>query len=311
MVEQKNGIRQLVSAVLLSLISTLSTPADTWQLQQQGWEPVGSSNGQMAVLEAKRLANTGNAKEAARAWGKIKKDYPQINGPDLDIFIEGELLFAKNNFPKAIKSYDKLLDKYHQSSLYEAALNREFEMATAYLAGRKKTFLGIFRIKGYAEGEKIMERITDRGGDSPLAAKAAVAVAQSLEKRKKFDEAYLKWSQVGFQWPSGQTGKDALLAMARCKYAAYKGSKYDVSSLVSAKSYYENYRIRYPQDAQKIGVDGTVKQINEQLADKQLEIGRYYQRTGNRQSANLYYQMVINNWPQTQAEKAAQKLIKP
>jgi outer membrane protein assembly factor BamD (BamD/ComL family) len=97
--------------------------------------------------------------------------------------------------------------------------------------------------------------------------------------------------------------------MARSKLASYKGPNYNSSSLVSAKTYYENFKERYPKDAEKLDVDTILKQIDEQLGYKQLSIGRYYQRTGSKQSANFYYQMVIDNWPKSKAALTARDLI--
>ena len=48
-----------------------------------------------------------------------------------------------------------------------------------------------------------------------------------------------------------------------------------------------------------------IKVIDEQLAEKQLTIAKYYHRTGHIQSANLYYDMVLNDYPNTVAAKAA------
>jgi outer membrane protein assembly factor BamD (BamD/ComL family) len=45
------------------------------------------------------------------------------------------------------------------------------------------------------------------------------------------------------------------------------------------------------------------------LAYKQFSIGRYYQKTGNEQSANLYYRMVLRNWPDSSAAKMAGEKI--
>ena len=213
------------------------------------------------------------------------------------------MLFCEGRFVRAVRSYDKFLAEFPESEFRQAALDRQFAIATAFLAGRKIRVLGVFRIRGYASGERIMEKITDSTGDAPIAVKAAVAIAESLEKRGKFESAYHKWSQISSQWPGGQTGKDALLGMARCKHAAYRGPRYNASNLVSAKSYYENFRLRYPEDAEKLGIEGRLKQINEQLAYKQFGIGRYYERTGSKQSANFYYQMVADNWPDSTAAK--------
>jgi outer membrane protein assembly factor BamD (BamD/ComL family) len=53
-----------------------------------------------------------------------------------------------------------------------------------------------------------------------------------------------------------------------------------------------------------------LNQINEQLAYKQFSIGRYYQKTGNKQAANFYYRMVIDNWPESTAAKMTNEILK-
>jgi outer membrane protein assembly factor BamD (BamD/ComL family) len=294
--------------------------ADTWHLgKEQNWQSLsaeGKDRFLLAVAETKKLVNTGQTTAARKAFDKLKKDFPEIAGPDLDVFIEAEMLLCKGKFTKAVHTYNKLLTDYPESQLREAALDRQFDIGTAFLGGQKIAVLGLFRVKGYDEGVKIMEQVTERAGlDSPIGLKAALAVAKSYEKRKKFDEAYLKWWEISLQWVTGETGRDAMLGMARCKHATYnkhperERPRYDVSGLKTAKSYYEKFELTYPQDAKKIGVTQTLKQIDEQLASKQLSIGQYYQRTGSKQSANLYYQLVADNWQGTQAAEKAKQLL--
>ena len=188
------------------------------------------------------------------------------------------------------------------------ALQRQFDIASEFLAGRKKTIL-IFRVRAYDDGVRIMEKISDRTGSADIAKKALLAVAHSYEKRKKYEEAYLTWSQISSRWPTGQTGKDALLGMAKNKYATFRGPYYDASGLVSAKSYYENYKLRYPDDAQRLGIDKILLKINEQLAEKNLLIANYYKKTGQPIPANMYYKMVVDNWPDTVAANNAKEQI--
>ena len=313
----RNKTQFIVVSVVISLLcqSVGVASAKTWRLDQNRQWKVVSAEGQdkylLAVSEIKQLVNTGRTKDASKAVIKLKKDFPEIAGPDLDAFIEAEMLFAKGKFSKAAKSYNKLLTEYPESKLYEVALDRQFSIATAFLAGRKRPVLKIFKMRAYSQGARIMGNISDRAGDAPIAIKAAVSVATSLERRGKFNDAYFEWSQISSRWPTGQTGKEALLGMARCKHAGYKGPKYNASELISAKSYYEIFKLRYPKDAEEISVDKILKQITEQQAEKQFSIGQYYQKVGDKQSANLYYQMVLNNWPEsTAAEKTKQEINK-
>ncbi len=308
----------LAIAVVLTALSMAS--AGTWRLENDGDFKAVSADGEdkflVAVAEAKKLVDTGQTKAARKAYDALKKDFPEITGPDFDLFIKAEIFYCKVKFTKAVRNYDKLLTEYPKSGFREAALDREFAIATAYLAGKKKTLLGFIKIKGYAEGIRIMEKITDRVGlDTQMGIKASVAVAENYEGREKFNEAFLKWWEISLEWEMGPVGRNALLGMARNKHAVYnkppehKRTFYDASCLSSAKSYYGRFKLLYPIDAKEIGVDEILSEIDEQLAYKQLSIGRYYQRTGNRQSANLYYDMVVNNWPDSKAAEEAKEIL--
>lgn len=304
MIERKTGFLILLGMVFVSSVAVPGL-AETWRLQKEsGLKAVsGDAEGKylLAVSEIKRLVNTGQSEAVVAHLKKLQKDFPQIGGSDLDAFIEAELLYSKGKFAKAVRSYDKFLAAFGDSPLYEAALERQFSIATGFLAGEKKRVLKIFKIKGYAEGAKLMEKISRRAEDSPIAVRAELSVAESFEKRGKFDQAYEKWSEISQRWPMGRIGKDALLSMGRCKHAAYKGPSYDGSNLISAKSYYENFKLKYPEEAEKFDIGRRLEQIKEQLAYKQYCIGRYYQDSGNKQAAGLYYQMVLDSWPKSVA----------
>ena len=305
--------------------------ADTWRLQpapassdanrggeqDENWQPI-SAEGQdkflLTVAKIKELVNTGQTEAVRKEFDQLKKDFPEIAGPDLDAFIEAEILFCEAKFTKAVRAYDKLLNEFPDSRFTEAALGRQFEIATAFLTGQKKTVLHIFKMSRYDEGVKLMEKISTRAGiDAQIGLKAALSLAKSYEKRQKFNEAYLKWWEISQQWETGQVGKDTIMAMAQCKRANYNQRKegrrhlYDGSGLITAKTYYKKLKLLYPEEAQKIGADKILKDIDEQLAYKQLNIAQYYQKTGNIQAANLYYGMVINDWSQTSAAEIAKQ----
>lgn len=396
----------LAITVVLSMITT--GWADTWRLgKDQDWQAVSSEGGDkflLAVAETKKLVNTGQTKAAKQAFAKLKEDFPEIAGPDLDVFIKAEMLFCKGKFTAAVDNYEKLITKYPESGLRDAALDRQFGIAKAFLGGQKKTVLGVFEVtgynegmkimdriseqapdtpigteasvamaqqyeekgqftkalriyeklltekpdsdfrdlvmdrqfaiataylggqkkrvlrviqfRGYAEGVRIMEKITDRAGlDTQMGLNASIAVAEHYEKKKEFNSAYLKWWEISSQYQSGAIGRDALLNMARSKHAAYnnhpehKRPFYDASSLRIAKSSYDKFKLLYPGDPEEANIDTRLKEIHEQLAYKQFTIGQYYYRTGNKQSSNLYFDMVINDWPDTKAAEMAKEML--
>jgi outer membrane protein assembly factor BamD (BamD/ComL family) len=281
----------------------------TWRLSKdQKWQQVTSDESgkyALAVSKIKQLISTGRTGEAQKALADLKKDFPALAGTDLDAFITADLLYAQGKFTESIPAFDKFMDDYSTSKLYDAALEREFQMGTALLAGYKVPLLKIFRVKGYDEGIKVMNRLADRAGDAPVAQQALIAVAKSFEKRKLWREAFDTWADISSRWPTGQIGKDALFNMASTMYAGYRGPRYDATGLVSAKGYYQSYQARYPADANQFEVGKILAQIEDQIAYKQYCIGKYYQRVGVKTGAVLYYDQVVSNWSATEAGKLA------
>jgi hypothetical protein len=305
-------------AVILT-IAVLSPPmamgsADTWRVQQdETWEPVPAKDQDtylLAVARTEQFVSTGQSKALAAEWSKLKPGFTEIEESDLDTFIKAEVCFCRGKFSKAAMTYSKFLDKdYEESALYQAALERQLHIASAFLGGRKVKLLRVFEWSGSATGIKMMEKITERAEGRPIATQATVAAARHYEQRGKFPEAYLKWAEVSWQQQYGQLAREALLAMARCKHATYRGPKHNAAHLRSAKTYYEAFRARYPEEAAKLNIDDILKEIDEQMAYKQLTIGQYYQRIGKTQAANLYYDMVIRNWSETKAAEMARDML--
>ncbi len=292
----------LAAAAMMSISSAFSTEGDSRIL--------------LVVSETKELIDNGQLNRAQNAFDELRAEFPKDLRPDLDLFIKGELHYGKNKYTKAVKSFEKMLTDYPRSSLSDAALDREFTIATAYLSGRKKTVFGFIHLSGAPEGIRIMEKITDRVGlDSTMGTEASLAVAKNYEERKLYEEAYLKWWELSLHWDHGPVSKDALLGMGRSKLAAYnrqpehKRHLFDASGLSTAKSCYSRFKLLYPVDAREINVDQILEEIDEQLAFKQLSIGQFYESTGHRKAANLYYHMVVNDWPDTQAGKTAKELL--
>jgi outer membrane protein assembly factor BamD (BamD/ComL family) len=312
-------IRQIITVcavcvTMASLPLRLSTlKAETFRLNESGnWSDTGNSEEEQFILrvaEMKKLVDAGKPNKVSIAIEQLKADFPDIAGADFDAFTEAEMLLAKGNLTKAVRQYEKFLDNYPASPLRDAALQREFGIASDFLAGRRKRMLLVLNLRRYDEGVKIMEKISDRAGSSDVAKRASIAVALSYENRRKYEEAYLKWSEIQTRWPAGQIAKDALLEMAKTKYATYRGPAYDATGLISAKSYYENFKLRYPQEAQQLHVDDTLSRISEQLAEKLLGIAEYYDRTQSKGPANMYYQMVIDDWPQSKAARTAREKL--
>jgi tetratricopeptide (TPR) repeat protein len=320
MSKHKMGFLGLAASIALSCGA--GAAAETWRLKNADqWESVASDPQERylhAIAELKELVKSGDAADVKEALRQIKEEFPDRVGPDLDLFIGGELQYWKDHYGRALVKFEKMLKNYPGSEYAAAALQREFDMAKAYLEGRKKTVLGILKISGYEEGVSIMEKVSDRAGlDEPngIGLRAAISVAEHFEAQEQYVEAYLKWSEIASYWESGPVGKMALYRMAEDNLLSYdkppkrKRANYDASRLSTAKTYYARFLALYPEEAKEDQVPEKMKHIDEEFAYKQYAIGQFYRRTGKRQAANLYFDMVARTWPQTEAGTLAKEAL--
>ncbi len=286
-----------------------SLSAASWRLSDSGqWTDTAQdpkSRKLMVISEFKDQITAGKTDEARKSLSAIQAEFPDLAGPEINAFLIAEEQYSKRNWVKAVRQYDEFLDKYPTSWLAESALERQYSVAVAYLNGEKRTVLLVLRLSAVEDGAKIMQKIADRTGDAPIAKRSLITLARSYEKQKMYMEAYETWVDISSRWPTGQTGQQALLEMGQDLHSSYKGPFYDHRGLNSAKSYYANYALRYPDDAKARDISGKQTLIDEQMAYKQYLIGRYYDRTDDDAAAEMYYGKVMNQWPDTNGAQRA------
>lgn len=260
----------------------------------------------MAVAKFKQLISSGDAESATEELIKLKEAYPEIAGPAFNVFLEAETLYADGKWAKAVRKYDEVLNKWSESWLRETVLERKFSIGLAFLNGHKRKVLMVLNLSAFDEGEKIMYDIENRAGDAPIAKRALIAIARAYERRGQFVDAYYVWENINSRWTKGHLGTMAILEMAQDQHSSYRGPDYDHTGLNKAKDHYRDIRTHYQQLAAEYEIDEKLKTIEEQLAYKQYSVGEYYDRTGSRQAARLYYKEVLDKWPDTAAAEMAQ-----
>jgi TolA-binding protein len=308
--------KNVMRASIIALVAVLCCEyacADTMYLDTDGsWKSVTSSKQGIYLSEiskAKQLVSEGKTGEAISALHQLRETFPELKDQGIDLFIDGEVLFSKRTFIKAAEKYTMFLDEHPGSDLYDAAIDRLYQIGTAFLNGQRKPLLWVFRVTAYEDGEKIMNAIADRVDQAPIAKRALISVALSYENRKEYREAYRAWSDVHARWPAGDIGRDALYGMAVNLRTAYRGPKYESATLVSAKGYYQQLKLQYPEFAASVKTDQVLKQIDEQLAQKSLTIAMYYRKTGITEGARLYSEEVESKWPNSISAERAREIF--
>jgi len=305
-------IATVLTATLLFTLTAVCADPETYRLGKSGqWQkipdtPKGASMRQISKI--KQFIETGKVSKAKKAVADFRVNYSGLSTYELDAFdafIEGELFYAKRKWTKAVRKYNFFLDNWPESTFRPAAMNRQFEIAKAFLDGEKRRVLKVLKLSAYDEADKIMHGIESREGDTPRSRRAMVTLAQGYQKREKYINAAETWLEVKDLWPAGKIGENALYQMANSHNSAYKGSKFDSTTLLTARSYYNDYKREYTRISIEKGIDTNISEIDEKLAEKQYTIGFHYENAENIHGAKLYYDYIIEKWPDSKAAESA------
>ena len=288
--------------------------AETWHLKDsQAWEKIEDSPQGKQMLEIaniKQLVAGGKPEEARAAITKLQQSDPTLTTEGIDTYIEAEMFYADGKWLKANRKYNDFLDSSTHPDLRKAALERQFSIAVAFLNGEKKRVLKVLKLKAYEEADTILHKIAERvGDDTPFALRALVTLAEGYQKQAQYLDSYHVWLEIVDISPTGDAGRNAFLQMAQTLHSAYNGPKYDSASLDSARSYYEEYKTKYPHFTAEKKIDAKVALVDQQIAYKQYTIGKHYESAENIAAANIYYRYVVKDWPSSRAAELSKSRL--
>ncbi len=179
-------------------------------------------------------------------------------------------------------------------------------MGEQYLAGKKRKALGgLFKIRDRDAGIKIMDDMTTDYADTPLAETAQLTKANYYYERGEFDLAQDEYARFARDFPRSRYHAKALLWSAYSALASFAGIRFDDAPLIEAQERFGQFLRSYPAQADQMQVPTAIEQIASTRADKTLDIGRFYERTGQPGAARYYYRATVRRWPNTPAAAEA------
>ncbi len=282
---------------------TLS-PDGSWQ---RASEPDPDSDaGVMAT--AARLIAEGEGKRAQKKLNHWIRENKRTDNALLPraYLLRGDAKLERGNEYDALYDYETVITDFPASDEYIRALQREADIAFAYLDGLKRKFLGL-RIDGSrTTGEELLIRVQERLPQSTLAEDAAFRLAEHYYNRGDLRLASEMYSIFRQNYPESPRARQALLGQIFSNVAAFKGPAYDASSLLEARLLIDRYRSRYPADAATSPViNGLDERIDESRAAQMLETAEWYIRTGSEPSGQFTLRRLIRKHPRSSAAQRA------
>lgn len=263
-------------------------------------DPLDRARALLAAGQAKR------ARKLLEAWVEAHRDDQRYHEGAL---LLGDAWFELRDFWRAVERYQGVADEA-SGEVFERANERCVEVARAFLSGEKRIVWRIFRLPAYDEGVELLDRVWERMPGTRLGELALKLKADFFYERGEFDLAQDEYANLVQQYPSGRYVQIAMLRSAAAAEAAFPGIRFSDGPLLEATERYRRLLGTFPAYAEQQGVRLRLDGIREQRAEKDLAIGRWYERTRQSGAAAFYYQAVLADWPDTLAAAEARTRLR-
>ena len=312
----------LNSLITASLLSTalcgisLAAEPQSWELRSgKYWEQIRAAATQPAddtaliEVQAKLRNNQPKlAKKLALQWIKTHKDSPVR---DRGLYLLAQANYAYGDRIESYYEFDELLDLYPDSPLFNASLERQYDIADAYVGGYRRRFLGFAVFSAEDEGVEMLYRIQQRSPGSPLAEKALLRTGDFYFKNADYDLAADVYAMFAKSYPRSPEVPRVQLRQAFAYYAQFRGLKFDATPIIDAREKLSSIMAQYPKLAEEENLGPVIERIDQTFARKIFLTGEYYKRTNEPRAAVYTWRYLVQTYPKSpDAESARKELAK-
>jgi outer membrane assembly lipoprotein YfiO len=295
---------------------TQPAPAESFELRNgQYWERVSHPTTAPVTDETLDRAgqlveqnNNAAAKKLLISWLKREQSSPLR---DRALYLLGLANYQYGDRVESFYDFDELMDKYNESKYYYPSLEKQYQIADAYLSGYKRRFLGIPLLSAEDEAIEMMFRIQQRSPGSPLAEKALKRTADYYYADAQYDLAVDAYQAFIDRYRRSPEIPAVRLKKAFAELAQFRGTKFDPTQVINARTSLEELAIDDPDLARQENLPAVIERIDAALARKVYQTAQFYRRTHEPEAAAYTLDYLVRNYPQSpEAGKAKDELAR-
>lgn len=296
------SIRLLLAAICW-LFTIVNSPAPLVYQPGEGWtyEAVGGEGKWQRTrakdqLEVARVAlDKKDHSTALKAARRTVKVWPLSDYAPEAQYIVGRCYEARGNDERAFKEYQKVVEKYPRITLFQEVLQRQYEIANRYLAGK------FFRVGGYIPLYRSMdktasmyEKIVRTGPYSEVAPQAQIKIGAAREKQKHYAEAVKAYERAADRYNDRPAiAADATFKAGMAHWKQAQKAEYDQSAAAAAIATFTDFVTLFPGDSRVKQSQKIMDDLRAEQARGSFEIAKFYEKRKKIQGALVYYNEVL------------------
>lgn len=228
---------------------------------------------------------------------------------DRATFLLAEVYFMSGNRIRSFYHFDEVMDLFPESPLYRNALQRQYDIADAYLRGFRNRLFGLPILSAQDEALEMLFRIQTRAPGSPLAERALLRTADFYFATSQFDLAADAYASYVTSFPRSPLAPRARLRQAFSLMAMFRGTRFDATPLTDARELLSDLIVVQPELSRQESLPAVVGRIDEAQARKILQTGDWYRRTDQPRGAAFMYRLLLTRFPDSADADAARERL--
>jgi outer membrane protein assembly factor BamD len=156
---------------------------------------------------------------------------------------------------------------------------------------------------------EIFQKVVENSTYGPLAPKAQYKLGLVLKGASRYYEAEEAFNKVLSNYPESEWVEAARFQIASCKASVSRSPDYDQGGAKEAKEKFEEFVREHPDAVLSRDAEKNIQQLNEREAESDYSIARFYEKQKAYESARVYYNNIITNYPDSPwAARAMERL---
>ncbi|MBU1090834.1 MAG: outer membrane protein assembly factor BamD [Candidatus Omnitrophica bacterium] len=249
-----------------------------------------------------------NYKEAKREFKKLLTHYPRSLEAAESQYYLGLIEEKVDNPYQAYLEFQKVIDKYPFSERIQEIIEREYNIAEAFMSGEKRKVLGV-TLPVENPAIEILYKVIENSYYGPLAPKAQYKLGLVLKGLMRYYEAEESFNKVISNYPKSEWVEPAKYQIALARAAVSRGPDYDQGATQEAQEKFATFIEEHPDAVLSNKAEDNITELKEKEAESNYNTARFYEKQNKLEAARIYYGDVIGNHPNSPwAAKALERL---
>ena len=245
--------------------------------------------------------------EAANQYRIAASKWPDSALEEQAIFFQGESYFFADRYVQANRAFELLINEYSGSAYLDKAEERRYVISKYWLElSESGPMVALndpkrprFNVAG--EARRVLHNIRLDDPTGKLSDDATFELANAFLKSGRYYEAADTYEDLRRNYPGSKYLFDSHMLELEARLKSYNGPSYDATPLAKAEDLIKTIVQQFPKESKanlKV-LEQQAALVNNQLAQRDYELGQYHERRGENRAAQLCYATVAEKFPES------------